>query len=172
MKSYLFLLAFLPLITAAQPTTLQNKAHVLKRFLDQHHYQPLSWNDSVSVLFYNKWVKNLDNEKLFFTSKDMEVLSAYKYKLDDELAGKEWKFFSLSTSLLLARLNKVDSMINLILSKPTDFSKPDVITWPFKDYAVSDQELLLRWQKYLKWRILADIADVIISKDSFLPVQH
>lgn len=137
----------------------RNKAITLRRFLEQQHYKPLRWNDTSSAMLFTKWMDELDDEKLFFTQGDKAVLEKYKTKLDDELQGKEWNFFTASAALFKSRLQKADSIIKLITAKPFDFSKPDNITWPFITYAADENETVQRWIKYFKWRILHSIAE-------------
>jgi carboxyl-terminal processing protease len=143
---------------AAEP--LRNKVITLHRFLHQNHYQPLKWNDTSSAMMFNKWMDKLDDEKLFFTQNEVSVLEAYKTKLDDEITGKvPMEFYNKSTALYQTVLKRTDSLLKVLLSKPFDFSKPDNITWPFTTYAVSVTELNQRWQRFLKWRVLENIAD-------------
>lgn len=147
----------------AQPNAFKQKAFTLVRFLQKNHYQPVSWNDTSSALLYDKWMDRLDDEKLFFTQADITVLETYKTKLDDELLGKDWNFFDASVTLFRKRIQKVDTILQQLLSKPFDFSKPDNITWPFTSYAANEQELAQRWQRYLKWRLLDDVSDEFID---------
>ncbi len=145
--------------TVFSQNTFRNKAMMLRRFFEQQHYQPLVWNDSAAVLLYNKWMEELDEEKLFFTQQDIAVLEKFKTKLDDEMLGKGWDFFNVSVSLYKKQLQKTDSIIKLLTAKPFDFSKPDNITWPFTGFAANDAALVQRWQQYLKWRTLFSIAE-------------
>jgi carboxyl-terminal processing protease len=138
--------------------TLHQKTITLRRFLEQNHYQPLKWNDTSSALLFNKWMKELDDEKLFFTQNDISVLELYKTKLDDELLGKGWEFYNRSAALYKAGLQRADSIIKSLLSKPFDFSKPDNIVWPCSAYAANTTELSERWKNFLKWRVLEKIA--------------
>ena len=68
-------------------------------------------------------MKELDEEKLFFTQKEMLVLDGFKTKLDDEMLGKGWQFFNQSIALLKLRLQKTDSLIKVLTAKPFDFTK-------------------------------------------------
>ncbi len=160
------LLLFLCLHGYTQTGTesLRNKAITLHRFLEQNHYLPLKWNDSSSAMLYNKWMKKLDDEKLIFTQQEISVLEMYKTRLDDELTGKGWDFYNRSTSLYRICLKRTDSILKVLLSKPFDLSKPDNVTWPFTGYAASTVELINRWQKFLKWRILENIADKLSAE--------
>jgi carboxyl-terminal processing protease len=173
MKKNLFfaLLLVLPFLTIAQVkpvNAFQQKAMLLKRFMDKNHYQPLQWNDSSSVMLFDKWIKDLDREKLFFTQKDIATLSSYKNNLDDEMLGKSWSFFDASITLYKRRIQKADSLIQVYLSKPIDFSKPDNVTWPATTFTASETELTKRWQQYLKWRLLDNIADHITDDGTVL----
>jgi carboxyl-terminal processing protease len=170
-KNLLLLFCFLPFcINAQQKVTdaFQQKAMLVKRFMDKNHYQPLQWNDSTSTILYNKWINDLDREKLFFTQKDISTLAIYKNNLDEEILGKSWNFFNASTILLKKRIQKADSIIQNYFLKPIDITKPDNFTWPATTYAASEIELTKRWQQYLKWRLLDNIADNITDEGTTL----
>ncbi len=154
------------LFAVAQQNTshaLHQKSLVLRRFLEQNHYQPLQWNDSASVRLYNRWMELLDDEKLLFSKIEIEQLNAYSTRLDDELMGKEWNFFNKSILLYKTGLLRADSAINIILSKPLDFSKADNLNWPLAEYPANSFEIYQSWQKYLKWKVLRSISDVIMD---------
>jgi carboxyl-terminal processing protease len=173
MKKNLFfaLLLVLPFLTIAQVkpvNAFQQKTMLLKRFMDKNHYQPILWNDTSSVMLFDKWIKDLDGEKLFFTQKDIATLSVYKNNLDDEMLGKSWIFFDASVTLYKKRIQKADSIIQAYLLKPMDFTKPDNLTWPTTTFAASEIELTKRWQQYLKWRLLDNIADNITDDGTAL----
>ena len=159
----IILLLSLQVSTRAQPPAFKQKAFTLIRFLQKNHYKPLQWNDTSSAMLYDRWMEHLDEEKLFFTQPDIATLDNYKTKLDDELLGREWKFFDASINLYRRRIQQVDSIIQMTLVKPMDFSKPDNIVFPFPAYASNDQALVQRWQHYLKWRILDEIADKLVD---------
>ena len=171
MKIILYLFFFAIPLCAYPQKTLKEKSCILKRFLEQQHYQPIKWDDSTAVLLYNKWINSLDDEKLFFIKEDIGILETFRLKLDDELNGKEWGFFDKSVQLYKKRLQKTDSMIRLILSKPLDFSKPDNLLWPFESYAVSETELFQRWQKYLKWQVLRHVAEEVADSSGNIDIK-
>jgi carboxyl-terminal processing protease len=168
MKNFcLLILLSSSLYVSAQPgntEALRKKAITLRRFLEQNHYQPLQWNDSASERLYTKWMDELDDEKLFFTQADMAILNPYKTKLDEEMMGKGWEFFNRSTALYRSGVMKADSIIEIWLAKPLDFSKPDNMVWPCSNYAANPGELSQRWQKFLKWRVLESIASALTDE--------
>ena len=90
------ILLLLPFALFAQPKntdSLRTKALLVKRFMEKNHYKPLVWNDTTSAMLYKKWMEDLDEEKLFFTQKDIIFLEVFKTKLDDEMNGNGWFFF-------------------------------------------------------------------------------
>jgi carboxyl-terminal processing protease len=171
-KIYTLIFILYPAIVFSQ-TNLRAKALTLRRFLEQQHYQPQQWNDTSSAMLYNKWIKQIDEVKLFFTQKEMAVIEPFKNKLDEELMGKEWNFFNQFITAYKQRLQKTDSIIKALTAKPFDFTKPDNIIWPFTNYAANEQEIAQYWLKYLKWRTLNQIAEKIFDSagpDTKLPV--
>ena len=164
-KLYLILIVLSPQYVDAQQATFRQKTIILRRFLEMNHYKPVVWNDSSSAMLYNKWLKKLDDEKLFFTQADITALEPFKTKLDDELMGKTaaTDFFNKSTAVYRIRLQKTDSIIQSLLAKPLDFSKPDNFTFPSTEYAAANA-IVLRWQQFLKWRVLEIISDKLISQ--------
>jgi carboxyl-terminal processing protease len=167
MKKYILsLFIVFPILGIAQQAkqdAFQQKAMLLKRFMDKNHYKPLQWNDSSSTMLYNKWINDLDDEKLFFIQKDITLLDAYKTNLDDELNGKSWKFFNTSIDIYRTRLQKVDSIVQAYLSQPIDITKADNFVWPSTNFAPNEQELTKRWQRYLKWQLLDKVMDKIVE---------
>ncbi len=143
------------------PGALKQKAFTLCRFLEKNHYQPLTWNDSSSAMLFTKWMDELDEEKIFLTQADMAILTPFKTKLDEELAGKGWEFFNRSTALYKTGLLRADSLVQALLANPFDFSKPDDIAWPCTSYALNNADFALRWQKMMKWRVLENIASAV-----------
>ncbi len=164
-KIFTLSLILLPALLFSQ-TTLREKAITLRRFLEQQHYKPLQWNDTSSAMLYNKWMEELDDEKIFFTQKEMEVTASFKTKLDDELLGKSWDFFNQFTAAYKLRLQKTDSLIKVLTAKPFDFTKPDNVVLPFANFSASETEFALRWQRYLKWRVLQQIAQKVSDSNS------
>ena len=127
--------------------------------MEQNHYQPLVWNDTNSIRLYNRWMQLLDDDKLLFTQRELDQLSLYSKRLDDELLGSEWNFYDKSIRLYKAALTRADSLINTILAKPIDFSKVDDIKWPLISSANGNNQQYQNWQQYLKWQVIRSITN-------------
>ncbi len=162
----LFLLMIHSVFAIAQqnsPDHLQQKSQILRRFLEQNHYLPLQWNDAGSQLLYNRWMQTIDGDKLIFTQTDIAQLQPFSTRLDEEMMGKEWKFYDKCIQLYGAGLVRCKKNIGDILSKPLDFSKADSLNWPLKNYTANDAENLQVWSQYLKWKVLHVITDKVMD---------
>jgi carboxyl-terminal processing protease len=159
-KVFTLSLILLPVLLFSQ-TDLRAKTITLRRFLEQQHYKPIQWNDTSSTMLYNRWMEEIDDEKIFFTQKEITSIELFKTKLDDELLGKGWSFFNQFTAAYKLRLQKTDSLVKALTAKPFDFTKPDNIVLPFASFSANETEFALRWQRYLKWRVLQQIAQKV-----------
>jgi carboxyl-terminal processing protease len=159
-RTLLFLFLCSSFILDAQvpkPTVSQltaSKARALVQYLQQYHYAPRTWNDSTSALFYATVIKSLDEDKMLFNKEDIAQLDLFKYKLDDELTGKEWGFFDKLTSIIEARLKEEDTLIKHIVSTPFDLVRHDNLQWPYTFYVSKGNPYNERWKQFLKWRTL------------------
>jgi carboxyl-terminal processing protease len=142
---------------------LHQKVITVRRFLEQNHYQPLVWNDTNSTRLYNKWLDLLDDDNLLFRQSDIDQLSVFSKRLDDELLGREWNFYDKSIGLYKTALTRADSLINSILAKPFDFSKVDNITWPLTAHASDNNQQYKNWHQYLKWQVIRSITDKVMD---------
>ncbi|MEJ7586489.1 MAG: hypothetical protein WKI04_02895 [Ferruginibacter sp.] len=167
MRNILFLLliacCFFAGAQPSQSNPLQQKSLVLRRLLEQNHYLPLHWDDSASARLYDRWMELLDEEKLLFTNLEISPIVSYRTRLDEELMGKEWAFFNKTIQVYSRGLLRADSFIKQILARPLDFTKADDLNWPLANYPGNDTELYLTWQKYLKWKVLRAVSDMVMD---------
>src|SRR6476660_8674604 len=148
----------------AQYPAGQEKAFLVKRMIELNHYSPRPVDDSFSASLFKSMINAADPRRLLFTANEFRILSAFSLKLDDELKGTGWGFLDLFTSLYKKSLMRADSIINVALQKPFDFSVNESVvasredTWNF---AATVNELYIRWARYFKFVLLNDIYDII-----------
>src|SRR6478609_9351542 len=73
-------------------------AFTIARMADKFHVQPKTLNDSLSNSFFNLFLKYLDEERIYFNKEDIDQLSVYQFKLDDEIVQKKTDFLKLVIS--------------------------------------------------------------------------
>ncbi|MGZ3923882.1 MAG: carboxy terminal-processing peptidase, partial [Flavisolibacter sp.] len=155
------ILTSLPLF--AQGPKAQQVALILKRQIERLHFNPRPVNDSFSSEVFTKVLKELDEQQTIFTADDYNVLSAYRYKIDDELNGAPWKFADVISDLYRQRLKRADSLTQSILQKPLDLSADDKITFTTDEhfqFAATIAELRTRWTKWFKYMMLESLDDL------------
>jgi carboxyl-terminal processing protease len=147
----------------AQLPRAQQQAIVLKRMIERNHYSPRPVDDSLSSETFLKFIDELDPRRQFFIADDYKKLSTFRYKLDDELNGKGWEFLDLATGLYQERLKKADTIINLVLQKPFDFSADESVVFSNDkqfSFASTTAELTGRWNKWFKFLALNALYDI------------
>jgi carboxyl-terminal processing protease len=172
MKSRVTVLVFSLLLyclhTQAQQLSLQSKAILVKRMVELNHFSPKPVDDSFSVAMFRSLLTAADNRKLLFTDAEYKLLLAYSTTLDEELKGKGWNFFNLFESTYKRSLLRADSIVTKLLQKPFDFSANESITFSKEqtfNFAADPTALSARWSKYLKYKALDQLFD-IVSDDS------
>lgn len=132
------------------------KARIVSGIINFHHYRQMKFNDSLSVVMFNAYIKSLDNSKLYFLESDIEEFKQYRYYLDDDLqVGKvdvAYKIFNRFRQRFLSRINK-----NLqTIKKDFDFTKQEAYNTDRDKakWSKSEADLDKVWSKMLKHQFL------------------
>lgn len=142
----------LPLAGISQ---VQQKAIVLKRFLEKSHFAPRPVNDSFSAAVYQKMLDQLDYYKIYFTEEQIISLEKYRFSIDDELNGKQGDFCKALATAYHAAQEKGEQTGKALLQMPFSFTVNQSFQYGKEiTYAKDDAALKKRWQQYLGWRIL------------------
>ena len=128
---------------------------ILKSF----HYSPQNLDDTYSSRVFDLYLKSLDYNKVYFTKDQIDILSSYKTKIDDEIKTNSLEFFDLSLELINGQLKKIQDLYPKLLQNPIDFSvKEDInINSEKRDFCNSQAELEEYWRKYIKYQVLTEI---------------
>ena len=101
---------------------------ILKSF----HYSPQNLDDTYSERVFNLYMKSLDYNKMFFTKDQIDILSSYKTKIDDEIKSSSLDFFNLSIELLDKQIDKIQNLYQSVLEKPFDYNVKESINLKFQ----------------------------------------
>jgi carboxyl-terminal processing protease len=72
--------------------------------LQRGHYDAKDINDEFSEAVFSKFIDGLDPIKRYFLASDIEELSVYKTKIDDQIKEKDLTFFNLAYERLIQRI--------------------------------------------------------------------
>ncbi len=117
------------LMITAQPVqkTVQD-AYLITRMAEKFHIQPHPLDDEMSSAVYSQLLEALDDQRFFFTQKDIHELSVYQFKLDEEISSQQSGFLQLLTGIYKQRLAQVDTMIDHISGSVFNFSLHEKLT--------------------------------------------
>lgn len=163
----LFIVISLSSFTIYQFGKNQLLIEMLMSALDQAHYSPIKVNDEFSEKVFNLYLKRLDTNKKFLLKEDVEELSKYKQKIDDELQNGTLEFYNLSERLIQQRIKEKELWSKEILSKPLDYSIDEEYQTDGEklNYASSLLELKAEWVKMLKYQVLSRLDDALTNQE-------
>ncbi|OFX72381.1 MAG: hypothetical protein A2X12_05030 [Bacteroidetes bacterium GWE2_29_8] len=150
------------------------------KILNSGHYQPLPIDDSLSIKSFDVYIKRLDYNKVFLTQSDIDELSKYKYKIDDEIINGTFELFNLSNKLILKRIEETEGFYSKILDTPFDFNVDDSLELDSdkRNYLNNKKELKERWYLSLKYQTLVNLISsleiqekAIESKDTTVKIK-
>ncbi len=157
----LFLIFFPAVFLPAQQFDVAVKnAFIVTRMAEKFHVQPRALNDEFSSNIFDQLLKQLDEDKIFFTTDDISNLSKYKFEIDDQIKNRQSTFLSAITKMYGDRISKADTMIDNICKNPFNFSLPEKIS--FKEdasYPANEKAMRMKLYKYLKFSTLGIILD-------------
>ncbi|ANI90707.1 hypothetical protein A9P82_09365 [Arachidicoccus ginsenosidimutans] len=137
--------------------------------LEQRHYSPRPINDSFSEVVFNGFLSQLDGDKNLFMQSDVDALSQYKDKIDDEIHGDApMRFYPSAVAILKQRVAEAKPVYTKILSQPFDFTK-DEMYQPIGDslnYPADSAAWVEAWRLRLKYRTLQVYSDLLAQKES------
>lgn len=141
------------------------KDAALMRAVLQHlagvHFQPKAIDDEFSKSVYGLYLKDIDGGKRFYNQADIDKMSVYERKIDDQANVGTFEFFDLSVTLMDQSLTKTQGWYREILASPIDFSKNEMLEADGEKlaWAKDDTELRSRWEKWMKYELLSRITD-------------
>jgi carboxyl-terminal processing protease len=137
--------------------------------LEDVHYSPKAIDDKFSKEVFTKYLSEVDNEKDILLKTDIESLSKYETKIDDEILGKSAiQFEPAVVAALKKRIPETESIYKEILSHPFDFSKEEMINEDYDkvDFPKNEAERKEIWRKRLKYIALERYVDLVDQQEA------
>src|ERR1700690_99263 len=160
-----FLSPLILFVNAQQLNTAVKNAYIITRMAEKFHVQPRPLDDEFSANLFTQLLKQLDEDKIFFTAEDIKALSKFKFDIDDEIKNKQSTFLSAITKIFGERIAKADTMIDNICKRSFNFSLAEKITaaedtsWP-----ADEKAMRIKLYKFLKSAAL----DIITDEDDLV----
>lgn len=135
---------------------------VIVENLKQLHYSPPELNDAFSESAFDNYIKNLDPSRRFLLQSDVDELSQYRDKLDDQTTEGSYEFFNQSLEVINKRTSEAKDIYTEILSQPFDFTQDESVSFDENlPYAKDEVERKEIWRKYLKYNVMTRLANAL-----------
>ena len=147
------------------PTKYERILSNLSEMLQEIHYSPKDIDDKFSQELFKKYLGEVDVEKKELLKTDIETLSKYQNRLDDEILGKApVEFVPAVLTIIKKRIDETQNISHEILSSPFDFTKQESVNMDYEkiDFpvnAVAQKEAIRKKLKYLTLEKYADLLD-------------
>jgi len=131
--------------------------------LDQAHYLDIEIGDDFSEKVFYSFLENIDPYKRYLYQSDIDILSKYKYEIDDSFNQPNLEFFNLAYEILIQRIDESKQISQEVLSKPFDFQLEETFNFDIEElqYVNSRIDLVERWRKLMKVYLIENYHDEI-----------
>ena len=125
---------------------------LITTILSRYHYKKVNIDDSLSSLLFDKYLKALDFNRLYFFKSDINEYEKYRYTLDDFLiSGNIEPFFEIFNRYTL-RMRERIAYLDTILTNEFDFTLIDSVEVSREDAEWAQNYFTMNelWQERLK----------------------
>ncbi|GDX53213.1 tail-specific protease [Bacteroidota bacterium] len=140
---------------------------VVMQGVQSQHFNPLKVDDKFSTRVFDLFLKRMDNSKKFFLQSDVDELSKYKEKIDDQINDASLEFFDKANAIYEKRFAQAKTYYASILEQPFKFKEDETIETDGDKipYAKNEVELKDAWRKSLKYQTLVRLNDMLEARE-------
>lgn len=133
----------------------------LQYILTQGHFVEKQLDDNFSKFVFKDFINGLDGSKRYFTQKDINEFSKYKYQIDNQLKESNLDFYKLVYGRFLEKIKSAKDYYGVILEKPFNYRKKEIIDIDYEKtpFASNENQLIDYWRKQLKLQTLSKIKE-------------
>jgi carboxyl-terminal processing protease len=135
------------------PTEYQSQISlVVITILEKYHYRKLAINDSLSSVVFDRYIDDLDHNKMYFLKADLDDMNKYRYELDEAfLSGNLEPAFDIFNRFS-ERFLEINNYAMELIPKEFDYTLNESIDIDRNKmaWASSETEMQDFWRKYIK----------------------
>ncbi|HEY8397210.1 MAG TPA: tail-specific protease, partial [Flavihumibacter sp.] len=149
------------------PGKYEKILHNVGDILQQVHYSPKKIDDAFSKEIFSKYLATVDAEKNMFLQSDIQALSKFETRIDDEMLGGKVEFVPAVSEIYKKRVLEAEQMAKEILAKPFEFETDEVIIRDSEklNFPPTLEEKKDRWRKRLKYMTLERYSDMLENQE-------
>ncbi len=138
---------------ALKPAQQEAKAAIMAaELLSRYHYKGVRQDEAFSANIFDRYLKSLDSEKVFFTQADIDQLSVHRTKLVDAVKKEDLSVPFVIFNLFEQRAVERLVYARTLLKKGFDFEVPESYQYAREKepWPKSEAEVLDLWRKRVK----------------------
>ncbi len=145
----------------------QDTAKYVSSMISKFHISQKPLDDRISAMLVQRFVKELDPQKLYFVKSDIDGFAKYRDHLDDYLKQGKADFGYEVFALYLKRLDERLAVAHKLIDAPHDFALDEsmVIDGDQLAWSADAAEANERWRKRVKYDLLTLQLDKVSAED-------
>lgn len=134
----------------------QQTVKLVSEMITRYHITQKPLDDQISGMILNRFIKDLDSQKLYFLRSDIDSFARYRDQLDDLLKTGQATFAYEAWNLYLKRLDERVAQAHKLIDQAQDFSVDESmsIDGDQMSWSLDQKELNDRWRKRIKYELL------------------
>ncbi len=132
----------------------------LRNILLQHHVEPREVNDDFSADLFDKFINELDPDRIFFTAIEINLLNEYRFKVDDEINRNSIDFLNHLKTKYRSGLERSERIISSTLSASLDWQSKELYD-PEPPWAEDENKLNEHIRRWLKYQVLDRMSELM-----------
>ncbi|MBT8230817.1 MAG: carboxy terminal-processing peptidase [Bacteroidia bacterium] len=163
--SSIFLGAYYPNVNYSQKESLILNAVI--NYLDVLHFKPKSIDDDFSSQAFDEFIESVDPGKRFFIQSEIDQLSIYRDKIDDNVRNRSFEFFDAAYDIILTSRSRAEAIFNEMIENDFEIESQEFIEMDSKKrgHAATESELKDVWKKLLHFDIITRLEDKLKSQE-------
>jgi len=140
------------------------------KFMDQVHYNPETMNDELSAVIFDEYVESLDSRKRFLTQDEVDELSQYRDKIDDQIKIKTFEMFEMSNTLIENGIKRGQEIYASIDVANLDLNGNEEVDLDYenRDRPKNEKELKKYWEQLIKYDLISKVESKIDKQEKKL----
>ena len=145
----------------------QDTAKYVSSMISKFHISQKPLDDRISAMLVQRFVKEIDPQKLYFVKPDIDGFAKYRDHLDDYLKQGKADFGYEVFALYLKRLDERLAVAHKLIDAPHDFALDEsmVIDGDQLAWSADAAEANERWRKRVKYDLLTLQLDKVSAED-------
>jgi len=134
------------------------EAKVMAYILDNNHYRKIKLNDSLSSVILDAYIKNLDNNKTYFTTRELADFEKYRNQIDDLTRAEDVKLAYEIYAVFRKQFDiQMDHVLNHLITEDFDYSVDEYYESDRnkESWCKNQTELNDVWRKIIKSQALS-----------------